>query len=414
VPIQKDDRTTTWVLDQNDKRWILERDVRIDVDGQHGIVESASGSEIILKGDVRVEGADYDAVRFMSSSSSLFIGDDAVIDARNGRFGVLAEGAGQPVENHGRILGYLGGVNFSLWGTFKNEGEVYSYRGVVFNDGGAPSQVANTGTIEALLSGVTFADNAESRLVNSRDGVIDGGDNGVILGADSYTEIINHGTIIGTTAIFGVTGPGGSLDLVNTGKIIGDIQLGDGPNVIDSFDGRIDGDLYGGASDDIYKISQSKLTIYEMVNYGLDEVRSTASYRLSSDIENLTLVGRKDINGTGNAAANDLRGNAGDNRISGLEGNDELRALKGNDVLTGGAGTDTFYFSRNDGRDVITDFEAGVDRISLPSVRDEDDFEQLNIRQAGDDVVIDLAGRNQLLLRDIDMDDLNYEDFAVT
>lgn len=414
MPIQKDDRTTTWVLDQNDKRWILERDARIDVDGQHGIVESASGSEIILKGDIRVEGADYDAVRFMSSSSSLFIGDGAVIDARNGRFGVLAEGAGQPVENHGRILGYLGGVNFSLWGTFKNEGEVYSYRGVVFNDGGASSQVANTGTIEALLSGVTFADNAESRLVNGRDGVIDGGDNGVILGADSYTEIINWGTIIGTSAIFGITGPDTSLDLVNTGKIIGDLQLGDGPNVIDSFYGRINGDIYGGASDDIYRISQSKLQIYELVNYGLDEVRSTASYRLSSDIENLTLVGKKDLYGSGNAAANDLLGNAGDNKISGLGGNDELRGQKGNDVLTGGADMDTFYFFRNNGRDVITDFEAGVDHISLYSVRDKDDFERLSIRQAGDDVVIDLAGNNQLVLRDIEKNDLSYEDFSVT
>ena len=53
-------------------------------------------------------------------------------------------------------------------------------------------------------------------------------------------------------------------------------------------------------------------------------------------VENLTLLGTGDINGTGNALNNIITGNAGSNVLNGAAGND---------TLTGGAGNDAFVFN---------------------------------------------------------------------
>lgn len=68
----------------------------------------------------------------------------------------------------------------------------------------------------------------------------------------------------------------------------------------------------------------------------------------------------------------------GDDTLRGGNGNDRLYGGGGNDILTGGTGADRFVFSlygvdnpqRHDGSDVITDFDASVDRIVLTDVLD--------------------------------------------
>ncbi|MFN4128551.1 MAG: CAP domain-containing protein [Paracoccaceae bacterium] len=74
----------------------------------------------------------------------------------------------------------------------------------------------------------------------------------------------------------------------------------------------------------------------------------------------------------GGGAGNDLIfGGAGDNRIFGGLGNDRVVAGTGKDVMTGGPGADVFVFTSaahigiGAGRDVITDFQSGVDDIDL-------------------------------------------------
>ncbi len=58
---------------------------------------------------------------------------------------------------------------------------------------------------------------------------------------------------------------------------------------------------------------------------------------------------------------------AGNDVLVGGAGNDLIFGQGGNDTLTGGEGADTFVFSMftDNGNDVITDFEVGVDRIML-------------------------------------------------
>lgn len=60
-----------------------------------------------------------------------------------------------------------------------------------------------------------------------------------------------------------------------------------------------------------------------------------------------------------------LYGEAGNDSLSGGKGNDSLNGGTGNDTLTGGDGNDIFIFGRLSGKDTITDYTAGKDKVKL-------------------------------------------------
>ncbi len=109
--------------------------------------------------------------------------------------------------------------------------------------------------------------------------------------------------------------------------------------------------LSGGAGNDSYVVMDAQDTVIELAGEGVDLIRAGVSYTLSSNVENLTLLGGGSIEGTGNADANVLKGNAGANVLDGLEGDDLLRGGAGCDTLLGGAGNDTFSVGHGDLRD---------------------------------------------------------------
>ncbi len=84
-------------------------------------------------------------------------------------------------------------------------------------------------------------------------------------------------------------------------------------------------------------------------------------------VENLTLTGSGNINGSGNSLANTLTGNSGNNALNGGTGNDVLNGGTGTDVMTGGTGTDTFVFNSAlaGNIDTVADFSAPNDTIQL-------------------------------------------------
>lgn len=100
----------------------------------------------------------------------------------------------------------------------------------------------------------------------------------------------------------------------------------------------------------------------------------------AGDSRSPRIVGTRDddrVNGTAFAdriegrGGNDLlRGRAGDDRLDGGGGDDTLVGGPGRDRLTGGAGSDTFVFATtaHAGRDVLVDFEPGVDRIDFRGI----------------------------------------------
>src|SRR5262249_38738808 len=119
---------------------------------------------------------------------------------------------------------------------------------------------------------------------------------------------------------------------------------------------------------------------------GVDTVQSSVSFALGKFVENLTLTGTGDIDGTGNELNNTIAGNNGDNILKGEGGNDLLIGLggddaldggagndnlqggagndlmaggAGNDVMTGGPGNDTYLFKPGFGSDQLIGFDSG-------------------------------------------------------
>ncbi|MDA9020119.1 Ig-like domain-containing protein, partial [Flavimaricola sp.] len=95
-----------------------------------------------------------------------------------------------------------------------------------------------------------------------------------------------------------------------------------------------------------------------------------------------------------------LNGLAGDDTIIGGNGNDQLNSGQGNDVLSGGFGADTFVFALGDGADEITDFELGVDRISLIDGQTLFAFAEADTDAVGgvDSTLLDLGDGSSVLL----------------
>lgn len=131
--------------------------------------------------------------------------------------------------------------------------------------------------------------------------------------------------------------------------------------------------LVGGTDDDVYIIDADDV-IVENQDEGLDKVVADFTYALGKHVENLTLKGSGDIDGTGNAASNIIRGNEGDNHLWGgarsdilwgRDGDDVLDGGSGADSLEGGAGNDTFVLGDTSAIDTVTDFSTIRDVIAL-------------------------------------------------
>ncbi len=119
------------------------------------------------------------------------------------------------------------------------------------------------------------------------------------------------------------------------------IEAGAGNDTLDGGTGN--DSLRGGTGNDTYVVDSVGDVVTETSTLAteIDTVRSSISYTLGANLENLTLIGTAAINGTGNSLNNTIAGNAANNILDGGAGNDTLRGGAGNDTLRGGAGNDT-------------------------------------------------------------------------
>ena len=180
-----------------------------------------------------------------------------------------------------------------------------------------------------------------------------------------------------------VNGTGHAYDLQNSGGGSGDT----GTAGADMLVGTAGADTMAGlAGNDEYVVNHAGDVVIEANSQGTDTVLSSVSYRLArgQSIENLTLTGDGNINGTGNSLNNVLQGTTGNNVLKGSGGNDTLSGGLGNDVLVGGfgrdieiggAGADRFDFNAfNESgttsatRDQIVGFEQGADAIDFSTI----------------------------------------------
>ena len=135
-------------------------------------------------------------------------------------------------------------------------------------------------------------------------------------------------TLLGTSAI---DGTGNNLNNLLIGNAADNLLSGEAGNDT----------LKGGAGNDTYIIDSTGDKIIESGNAGTDTVLSSVTYTLGNNLENLTLTGTSNINGTGNALNNFIVGNAANNTLNGGGGNDTLDGGGGNNYLDGGSDNDT-------------------------------------------------------------------------
>lgn len=99
--------------------------------------------------------------------------------------------------------------------------------------------------------------------------------------------------------------------------------------------------LTGGTGNDTYVVSTGDIVV-EAGSAGTDTVQTDIAWTLGSNLENLTLIGTANIDGTGNTLANTLVGNSGANVLAGGTGNDVYFVGAGDTVTeAASAGTDT-------------------------------------------------------------------------
>jgi len=410
MPVISTNQNATVFVNTNDKDWLFKDNVKINVANGHGIYESGSGNKMTVLADITVSGMTYAGITFQGSASEVSVGGKSVINAQNARAGIQYDGSGGHITVNGQIKGGDYGIHGNIWAVVEINGSVSGNQGIAFDGDGA--DITNNGLIETDSVGISTGA-LGSLIVNGKDGEIRSGLSGVEFAGTGEAVFTNRGLLKADTAILGGDS---SLTITNTGRIVGDVYLGDDGSVFDTRKGILTGTVYGGEESDTYYIADGKTKLVEAAGQGTDAVRSTVGYTLGSNFERLHLLGQKDINGSGNADDNYVFGNSGANHLFGRNGNDLIQGNKGDDILTGNLGNDQFAFFTGDGKDRITDFDDGFDKIETNYVESAQAFNDLDnagkIKQIGDDVVINFGNGDRLVIDHFLKGDLSYLDFV--
>jgi Ca2+-binding RTX toxin-like protein len=160
-----------------------------------------------------------------------------------------------------------------------------------------------------------------------------------------------------------------TISIANFENVIGsnfnDVIIGNSSdNVIN---GGLGADsMSGGSGNDTYVVDNVGDSVTEAAAAGTDKVLSSITYTLGVNLENLTLTGTANINGTGNSLNNTITGNGANNTLVGAQGSDTLTGLGGFDIFKYASVSESAFGVLN--RDTIMDFTVGADKLDLSAI----------------------------------------------
>lgn len=287
------------------------------------ILSGAAGNDILIGGagaDTMIGGIGDDTYYVDNSADVLTEGLNEGLDTV---YSSVSYVLSSNIEN--LVLSGTGSINAT--GNEVNN-KLYGTAGNNIIDGGAGA--------DTMIGG---AGNDTYVIDNTGDSIVEaaknGGDDTVVSKLTSYTLGAYVERLVIDNSII-------NQDFTGTGNALNNWITGGNGN--DTLNGGAGADtMIGGSGNDTYYVDNIADSINEVAGQGTDKVFSTISYVLSANVENLTLSGTANINGTGNASDNVITGNSGANILNGGAGNDVLDGGLGLDSLYGGTGNDTYY-----------------------------------------------------------------------
>jgi Ca2+-binding RTX toxin-like protein len=379
-------------------------------------------------------------------------GDDTLTGGRGSTEELLDGGSGNDVLDGGDVLGAGSSTSDFLYGGLGNdvlygrlgEDRLYGDRGNDFLDGGS----GNDDMFGEEGNDTYVVDSLSDSVVELAHQGIDTIQTSVTWTLGDHVEKLVLLDFAPNTAI----ATGNALDNHLTGNAVDNELYGEAGNDILNGKGG-DDRVIGGPGDDIYIVNQPGDTVFELgIANGIDTVKSTVTWTLGISLENLTLLGKGAIAGTGNAIGNLIKGNQKANSLNGLsgedtllgfngqdtllggndddqldggdgndnlqgeDGNDHLWGGRGNDVLRGGdgkdklsgdRGQDIFVLEKGAGFAVIQDFQDTKDQLQLGAgLR----FKQLSLIQQGQNTILQAGSDRLALLKQVDVTQITAAD----
>lgn len=252
----------------------------------------------------------------------------------------------------------------------------------------------------------------------------------LILGDDTSETLLGTGrddSIFGGQGDDSINGRGGD-DFIDGGNNEDTISAGGGNDEVyggdadDSITGGSGEDLiFGGSGGDIITGGADNDLIFG--GHGWDDLRGGGGNDeiyggVSNDLigggagDDILFGGRGNDTLRGGADNDELYGGTQSDTLNGGSGDDLLEGGRSDDLLIGGTGADTFVFAGTTNRDMIADFEVGIDKIDITAMGPMTELELTNrILEHAGNAIINLGSNGRVVLNDIAPEDLTLDDF---